>query len=573
MNDTDYSFNSQDYEVTIRLYNGINDVYLTNTAWDDLFLEDDIFNIFFRGSIIINTPYDSLERNPTEADIMTNASKENLVYKFRNDGRDTLYISIKPKNTELAILGGESIDLSDKRWLLELETVIYDVKDMMHGNPTNKRKQLFFWEKTFQMMIERDSEFSTANTGEHIGKPNQDQVSDTDRSQPTGNALASLLLLYPEFAKHAELVTDPEEWDTGSSEALIYHTSPINAKFYDDLTYLYNVHVSTDAYNNQPCILKLERSENKSLPKQFSLKPIQKYMEKAGKAPTSPGEYQNEHYFIQENSYSNENKIPSIVKAPLEKGVINEFKADEFSIIKQYQLVDLVGGDYYKNLCNRRLASFNASNGQFNIDSVEHKAEKWKDFYKDSISPFILTRDTKDRLPLTPYIESGFNTTVEATILPTGIGRRSIGINKLIKYYLFSNLAISFATKGLTFRQPGRFFGLSKQTFNDKEFDHKLEGQYFVTQVIHHFSNTNRSYFTQMIGVKTHVFQSDTTFNSDDLILISEGDGSSDESKTSSPETPPPPAPTRRPNIPAPPILRTPSINIEYPTFPTTFTP
>ena len=45
-----------------------------------------------------------------------------------------------------------------------------------------------------------------------------------------------------------------------------------------------------------------------------------------------------------------------------------------------------------------------------------------------------------------------------------------------------------------------------------------------------------------MVGVKTHMYKSDTTFNSDDLILISaSGEPSTPSSvKTSTPETPPP---------------------------------
>lgn len=520
MNETEYSFNSQDYDVTIRLYNGINDVLLTNTAWDNLTLEDNIFQYFIRGSIVINTPYDSLERESPEALGATSSKKEQIVYKFRNDGRDTLYIAIKPKNKELESLGNASIDLSDGKWLIELETVIYDVQDMPHGNPTDKRKTLYFWEKTYQMMLERDSEFTTANTGPNAAKQNQDQTSDTDRSLTTGGAVAALLQHHEEFKKHAQLTNNPAFWNSGNENNLLFYTSPINAKFIDDLEYLYSVHTADESYDNQPCILKLERATAKGEPKQFSLLPIQEYLKKAGNAIGAPGEYQLEHYFIQENAYSNDDLMPPIQKAPLEKGAIKEIKADDFTIIRQYQIIDFAGGDYYKNLANRRIASFNATAGQFNIESAYHKAEEWKNFYQKSVATSILTKAPTDRLPLTPYIRDGYNTRVDFSILPNNIGRLVLGRNKMIKYYLFSNLGISFSTRGLTFRQAGRFFGLSKQTLNDKEFDDKLEGQYLATEVIHHFSNTNRSYYTQMVGVKTHVYKDGTPFNSDDLILL-----------------------------------------------------
>lgn len=63
---SDFSFNNQDYECIVRLYNGINDVYLNNVAWDSLVLEEDIFDWKIKGSIVINTPYESLEKESLE---------------------------------------------------------------------------------------------------------------------------------------------------------------------------------------------------------------------------------------------------------------------------------------------------------------------------------------------------------------------------------------------------------------------------------------------------------------------------------------------------------------------------
>ena len=57
-------------------------------------------------------------------------------------------------------------------------------------------------------------------------------------------------------------------------------------------------------------------------------------------------------------------------------------------------------------------------------------------------------------------------------------------------------------------------------TKNDKEFDHKLEGQYFIVNVIHHFSNDTRNYSNQMIGVKTHVYDEKNKLPEDDVIII-----------------------------------------------------
>ena len=120
----------------------------------------------------------------------------------------------------------------------------------------------------------------------------------------------------------------------------------------------------------------------------------------------------------------------------------------------------------------------------------------------------------------TPFIKDNINTKTIVSVAKEEVTRLAEGRNKLLRYYLFSNLAINFSTRGLTIRQTGRFFGLSKQNLNDKEYDHKIEGQYFVTNVIHFFDNKSRSYTTDLIGVKTHTYEEITKFQSDDVLII-----------------------------------------------------
>jgi len=509
-----YSFNNQDYEFIIRLWNGINDVYLTNTAWDDLVLEDNLFDIFFRGNITINSPYDIFERSTTEAN--DNIDKNiKLEYKFRNDGRDTLYISIKPKSEN--ILESQGVILEDSRWLIELETVIYDIQDLPNEDSSQKKKKLFFWEKTYQMMKEKDSEFSTATTGPNANKQGQDQANDIDRSLLTGDALIALFNNDPLFSQYVANI-DTTNWNKGDANNLLFYTSPIGSKFIDDLNYIYNYHTASSAEGYQPCILKLERAQAKGQVKQFSLKTIEQYFKNAGKS--IPGKYQYEHFFIREAT--EQSKVPIIKKVPLANDQNIEIKADEFNIIRGYSLADLSGKDYSRNLTNRRVVSYNSSDGQWNIEAKNHTVKEINTFFNERIRPNVMVASSisKDRLPITPYIDEGLNSITEFSISFTDAGRYAIGRNKMLKHYLFSNLCIAFTTRGLTHRQPGRFFGLSKQTLNDKEYDHKLEGQYFITSIKHHFSNTERGYYTEILGVKPQVYREDTPLPKGDVILI-----------------------------------------------------
>jgi len=515
INPSTYSFNNQDYDFTVRLYNGINDIYLTNTAWDDLYLEEDIFNLFMRGSIIINNPYNILERSSKEArDAQGDLLK--LEYKFRNDGRDTLYISIKPKSDNI-LAESLKVKLDDDRWLIELELVVYETQDLPNDDTSQKKKKLFFWEKSYQMMSEKDSEFSTAIAGENANKTGQDQANDDARSLPTGSALKALFENDEYFKQHVESIPD-SSWNIGDTSNLLFYTSPIGNKFIDDLYAIYNNHVASESEGSQPCILKLERPTEKGKMRQFTLKTIQQYFKEAGKE--EPGRYQLEHFFIREQT--EEEKAPLIKKAPLSSSQSSEIKGDEFNLIRSYNLTDLSGKDYSVNLANRRIVSYNSSDRQWNIESKVHSATEWQNFFNERIKPNILVSSSikNDPLPVTPYIKLGENSIVEYSTRPNEKGRYATGRNKILKYFLFSNLSISFTTRGLTHRQPGRFFGLSKQSLNDKEYDHKLEGQYFVTGVKHYFSNTQRGYYTELVAVKTHVYREDIKLPDGDVFII-----------------------------------------------------
>lgn len=502
MENSTYSFNQHDYEFSITLKNGINEVSLKPEGWDDLFLEEDIFEWWTKGSIMIKTPHESLERGSKEIAFL-NADEKTVIYKFRNDGRDTIFISIIPKNEDLGQVTG---NFDEKRWRIELEAVIYDVQDNQHQLMNTKSKTLYFHEKTYQMMREKNVEFTTANVGENKGKTDIHKLNNEERSLKTGEALAELLKTDTEFSKHAELVEDPNFWDKGDPLNKIFYTSGTNTRFIEDMDYILSRHTSSEANKFQPCILKFER-QGKNRPKQFSLLPLKTYFEKAGK--DSPGEYQIEHLFLEEGSQTNAQNEIVIPKAPLSQSnsMDGEVKAKDFTNTSNYQLIDMAGLDYASHLSNKVVVSYNQQKGQFNIESKEHISEKYKDFYKDSVATGILTREQEDRMPITKYIKEGYNTDYQYSVFNNDKQRLVEGRNKILQYYMFTNLCISMQLRGLTHRQSGRFFGLSRQSENIQEFDNKFEGSYMLTNVVHRFSTADRSYSTEIVGVKCHTYQ------------------------------------------------------------------
>lgn len=514
--DAIFNFNQHDYDFQVRIYNGDNNVVLKPEGFDKLYIEESIYDWWMKGSIEIKTPYDSFERSSDEVTFISSDQKK-VIYKFRNDGRDTIFISILPKNADLGTSVGE---FAEEKWRIELEAVIYDVQDLRHTNMTNKAKKLYFHEKTYQMMLEKNIEFTTANVGSNKGKANIHKLNNDERSLPTGEAIGELLKSDPDFSKYAKLVDDQNLWCKGSDKGKIFYSSPTNSRFVDDLKYLSSRHVASEEDQFQPCILKLER-QGANKPKQFSLMSMKKYFEKAGKS--EPGEYQIEHIFLEEGSQTNNPNETVVPKAPISSSnnLDKDVKARDFTNTSNYQLVDMSGRDYSMKLANIGIISFNAKKGQFNIETKDHKSETYKDFYKQNVVPGILTSQAEDRLPVTKYISEGFNTNYEYSVMLNDKQRLSEGRNIIFQNYLFSNLGISMTLRGLTHRQPGRFFGLSKQSMNAEEHDHKVEGQYLTTSVIHYFSPPDRSYYTSMVGVKVHTYKELNPIKSgDDAIIV-----------------------------------------------------
>ena len=57
----------------------------------------------------------------------------------------------------------------------------------------------------------------------------------------------------------------------------------------------------------------------------------------------------------------------------------------------------------------------------------------------------------------------------------------------------------------MVYRHPGTFFGFDRNGWADNNYDNRLCGQWFLTNVSHHFENSQ--YINQITGVKMHSFE------------------------------------------------------------------
>jgi len=92
--------------------------------------------------------------------------------------------------------------------------------------------------------------------------------------------------------------------------------------------------------------------------------------------------------------------------------------------------------------------------------------------------------------------------------------RFSSGRNKFLKLSIFLNQAVSFKVPGSTHRQTNRFIGITRNTsLPISEFDQKMLGTYYITEVKHVFAGGE--YTNEIKAIKTYnhanLYTGDTT--------------------------------------------------------------
>lgn len=511
------TFQNQYYTFDVSLKNGINDISLGTAAIEELVISENIFQWYSSGYIIIDNLYLNLQRY-SKVEI-PNAKKipiEQKYYKFRSDGRDTIHIKIRPNKNE------QYSEFLDKNWILELEASIYDIEEMQGETTEAKTIKLYFHDKMYQMMTERNVEFSTAIKALELKNKSPYYATNNDRALQTGVAINELLKTAG-FEKNCRLF-DSDEWNNGDENNSVFYTSPSNSRVSQDLFYLLDIHCADQSYNYDPCLFRLERNTEFGKARQFSIKPISEYFKKAGNNSQSPKEYQLELFNIKRSSDSDTTTIgDKIIRVPTKPNteLRQNLYSYDYSTIESYQFMDFSPIDATTDITNRMLVNYNIINHQFNIqkDYISDAEDHIKGRYLEG----IMSPEKVLLVPKNTYASEGKNTVVNYTLNFTESARFSEGRNKIIQSILFKNMSIGFSVMGASIRQPGRFIGIMQgMANNDQDYDNRLEGQFFITQVVHRFNPKQLTYFNDIVGVKMHLFskeQQEIPYNDDVLVM------------------------------------------------------
>lgn len=497
-------FQHQTWNICITLNNLKKELPLFPDNIIELVIHDDLISWPYRGYITINNLGEALERKgePSEAavtkELTATGSKvpEYDTYLFRMDGHDEIYIKISPKPDNAYQLFPEKI------WTFENTYTIYDVQDMQTSNTITKRKRLYFWDKKYQILQEKNIEWSTATAKTNTnftGSPAH--VSDEKRSMHTGDALKDLLT----EAGFKENISD--DFDKGGTKIL--YSSPVQNTVNDDVDHILNSHLwssSTPGRSSDDiCIFHLDRHTKK-----WTLKPLHKYYDLAGKDIDEPGELQIEHLFFE--GYGDDG-VHDAYKAPLSKllSLEKDIKLLQWNKIDTYQFVDMSGMDNAKALVSMPVHQYDFKNKQFIMDFENNEIERVKaDFnelyIKDKLlggsggpSPLFTLNNLKKEQKSIQHEFNSSNINDEKSRILSGKG-------KILYAAVFLNERIVLRLLGSTHRLSGTFIGIDKENvYTDNDFDYKICGQWFVINV-RHIIHKNM-YINELTAVKVHSYE------------------------------------------------------------------
>jgi hypothetical protein len=459
-----------------------------------------------KGYIILNNDFETFEKKSK-----FNNNKPPFI--FRTDGRNRLYIRLYPILKDSTNRGLTSYELYLQNWEICYNSVIYDIEDLDSEKAFIKKRRFYFWDERYQILLERNLEWSTATHG-----PNGGNIAgnDKERSMPISNAIQSIIQTsasnkFKQEAKDdikigfgnitSKMPIFADTWDQGfgygqenSYENSVLYTSPANATAIDDINYMLALFKSEDG---TPAVLTLDRFFNPN-GKSFGLKSIANIILDAEKN-------QIERLLI-DDLVDPEAAGLHFNRAPDYPGTDKNFSSPIASIIRNYKFCQM-SPTFDLSLINSPVHNFSFQENEFRVykkdNSIKKFLEKTKEYFTKGLYSFqqgsgkVLLNITKSK---TEGIMTK-NVLVPQTFFPSDYSF----INNFLDYIL-SNQTVYFEADGLTFRTPGKFIYIDRPlTTEDKNsFDDRFLGQWLMTKVTHRF--TKNSYTNEVYAVKPDIF-------------------------------------------------------------------
>lgn len=503
-------YNNQKYQIDIiftNLQDSDGNIFGLNLAnLVSLNIEEDSRYWFKKASLTIKNPDNILEIKETPE------SAGYRYYKFRNDGRDLVFITIKP--VQDSIIKDSAVQIDYDVWGMNYVFSVYDKEEILTGSTTKQKElKLYLWEYEQQLFAETNLDWSTNESLPSNIIPSQ--ATDKEKLVPTGIALKSLIkkalsntsALSPEFGTN---------WDPGASK--IFYSSFANSNVAYDLQYLLKKHVSSQIGNESgrdPALLSRTR-----FTKKWELRSYTDYFNKAidrqspltGKQlgqlsiPTA-GELQREILTIVYQGGAPDLQflytLPTSPYTSLTHKNTN-YNDPVRSKITNMEVVDMASLDSTAIMVTTPCYHNNLSDKTFSVDFENNNIENIKKFIDQNYTQKLklLTK------PETLLTLNKTKTEIRAvnniySFAPDEISRLADSRNLILMSALFLNTGLNFTAPGSLIRQSNTFISVNSQrTGTNDEFQSKVLGQWFVYKVVHQF--TEAEYNNQITAVRLH---------------------------------------------------------------------
>jgi hypothetical protein len=181
---------------------------------------------------------------------------------------------------------------------------------------------------------------------------------------------------------------------------------------------------------------------------------------------------------------------------PLNRGI--------YGAIKDYNFSETAAIDNIFSFVSHPVYHDNCSEKMFEIDWVDNDIVGVnKMIQKNYVSKMKHNTNPESTLTLNSDKVKQHNVEPCYSFGEEQTARLADGRNVVLEKYVHLNNAISFHVKGLIDRQPMRFMGIiRKNSIVENDFDSKITGVWFVTNVKHVFMG--RNYQNVISGVKLH---------------------------------------------------------------------
>lgn len=471
-------------------------VRIPKSTISELVINDTILDWFHYGHLIFNNPKDVFERvskkyvDGEEIDIDP--------YRFRNDGRDYLYIEIDvPINDD--IIDMQSLD--DETFTIKLVCSIYNVEDIPGNSVDEKQKKVHFWDYRQQIMTERNMMWSTAHAVKRQGytgtSKSQYLTVDDNRTVYTGDAIKDLIT---ECLKTPQTTPQFED-DFSVGGELLFYTSPAQSKVVDDLNYLLDHHVH-DSKTAEPCLLRCDRYTDK-----WSLITVQEFFNRSYDPKTGmPGSYTKDRFTLGDES-SPEAVETNELRTPDSGTAKNNFWVD-CNTINLYSFNDMSTEDAAMFMNTTAVHMYDTKTKQFNIQVEQSDIAAVKEHLEKTTFQNVLASQTglDAAFALNKMRTENKNIKHMFTATATQARESLEGRNRTMMAAILNGNSIEFNVKGLPSRQAGKFINIDRAAeYSESDYDNKVLGTYFVTGVSHVISN--KGYFNQILATKPYLFK------------------------------------------------------------------